>query len=148
MKMYRLFSMILLTILLSLAASDLENAFAEESIEVSIITNKNAPQKDLSLDDIKNIFTGKTTLWRSNEKIIIALLKDDQIHKAFLKKYIKRNAAQFKNTWRQIVFLGKGDSPKRFDTIEEMISFVSRNRLAIGYITNSSSDSNIAIIAK
>lgn len=120
---------------------------AEEGPDIIVIANKDAPQKKLSMNEIQKIFTGKTTMWSSNEKIIIALLKDDQIHKAFLKKYVKRNASQFKNTWRQMVFTGKGDTPKKFATIEELITFVSGNRLAIGYITNSASDDKIRIIS-
>ena len=116
--------------------------------DVVIIVNKNAPDKDLSMDRIKQIYTGKITMWSSNESIVIAVLDNDDVHKAFLDKFVKRNPSQFKNTWRQLMFTGKAKKPKSFSTIEELIGFVSNNRLAIGYITKNAADDKVQIITQ
>ena len=113
---------------------------------IVVIVNNNAPEKDLSKERIKQIYTGKVTLWSSNETIILCVLKDDEIHNAFLKQYVQRNATQFKNTWRQMIFTGKGEKPKSFDSIEKLIQFISDNRLAVGYITDKAIDPNVKII--
>lgn len=117
-----------------------------EGDDIFIIVNPNSPEQKLSLKRIQNIYTGKVTLWSSNEPIILAVLKDEDLHKAFLKKYVKRNSFQFKNTWRQMVFSGKGKQPISFGTIEELMNFISTNRLAIGYINENSAGQEVKTI--
>ena len=118
---------------------------AEED-EVVVIVSKNAPDKDFTKKMIQQIFVGKLTMWSSNETIIVAVLDNDKIHDAFLRKYVHRNPAQFMNTWRQLMFTGKAKKPKPFSTIEELIRFVSDNRLAIGYITKNAADESVQMI--
>ena len=122
-------------------------AWAADDDDIVIIVSQNAPEKDLSMEKIQNIYIGKITLWSSNEKIIVAVLKNDEIHQAFLRKYVKRNPTQFQNTWRQLMFTGKASKPKTFDTISELIDFIASNWLAIGYMKKTAADDKIKIIA-
>ena len=119
--------------------------YADEN-DVVIVVNKNAPETDLSKERIKQIFIGKITMWSSNERIVLAMLDDDALHKAFLDKYVQRNPAQFKNTWTHLMFTGKAMKPRRFSTMEELKHFIAGNRLAIGYITKGAADDNIQVI--
>lgn len=131
---FKFISTIFLFGIVALIGRGSEGVCAENSSDVIIIVNNKAPDTVLSDLQIQKIFTGKETMWSSNEKIIVTVLKDDNIHETFLKKFVRRTETQFKNTWRRILFTGKGSTPREFSNTEEMINFISVNRLAIGYI--------------
>jgi len=117
-----------------------------ERQDVVVILNKNAPERYLSRERIEYIYTGKTTMWNSSDEIVLCTLRDEKIHMEFLKEFIKRSPAQFKNTWRQMVFTGKGKLQRDFDTDEEMKQFVASNPNTICYITQNMADSDITAI--
>lgn len=130
-----IFISVLIFVFISIGYSD-EN-------EIVIIVNKDAPQLNLSLSEIKSIYTGKTTLWSSREPIVLAVVKEETVHKAFLKKYVGRSASQFKNTWKRHFFTGQGSLPKKFNSCEDLIRYVSTDKLSIGYIRGESNSEGI-----
>ncbi len=111
--------------------------------DVLVITNKDVPEKDLSKDDIKNIFLGKKVQWKDNSKIHFVISKDPDLHKSFLKAYVKRSTKQFKAYWRKMVFTGEGRKPKSFESTEELLKYVSSTPGAVGYIDKNTTAVNV-----
>jgi ABC-type phosphate transport system substrate-binding protein len=103
---------------------------------IQVIVNKNVADSGLSKDDIQKIFTGDKTKWNNNETIVLGVLADGDIHEKFLKDFVGRSSSQFKTTWKQLMFTGKGKVPKKCESIPEMVEFVSKNGNAIGYVTD------------
>ena len=103
-------------------------------VPIAIIANKDVPTDHLTAEAIKKIFLGDTINWEANEGIIVVLLRDETIHKAFIKQYIKRTPTQFENVWRRNLFTGKGARSKRVDSIDDLIQYVATTKSAIGYI--------------
>jgi ABC-type phosphate transport system substrate-binding protein len=104
--------------------------------DVLIIANPDTPVSSLKKKEIKDIFTGKMTRWNSSGKIIIATLKDSELHREFLRQYVKKTPSQFKNYWRRKVFTGEGRLPKIFKTEAGLIDFVASTKGAVGYISS------------
>jgi ABC-type phosphate transport system substrate-binding protein len=104
--------------------------------EVLIISNPDNKISTLKNKDIKDIFTGKRTLWNGHGQIIIATLYDSEVHRKFLEKFVQKTPSQFKNYWRQKVFTGEGMLPKTFKDEESLIEFIASTRGAVGYISS------------
>ncbi len=107
--------------------------------EIIIIANPDVPTNVLYKKDIKKIFLGKMGKWQNNDKIIPVVLKDESMHKLFLKEYIKRTPSQFKMVWKRAMFTGKGKPPKKFKTEKDMIEYIAKTKGAIGYVTSGTS---------
>ncbi|MBU0994268.1 MAG: substrate-binding domain-containing protein [Proteobacteria bacterium] len=112
--------------------------FAYAGDKISFVANKDVSVNSLTSTDIKNIFIGKKSEWDDGRRIIFAVLKNEDTHVAFLKKYIKKSPDQFKNYWRNMLFSGKGMLPPTFVTDAEVIDFVTKTSGAIGYVVQGS----------
>ena len=113
--------------------------------DVLIITNPDTQISSLKKKEIKDIFTGKRTRWNGSGKIIIATLKNSEVHEEFLREFVKKTPSQFRNFWRRKVFTGEGKMPKTFENEASLIEFVARTKGAVGYIS-SSTDRPVKII--
>lgn len=104
--------------------------------DVLIITNPDTHISSLKKKEIKDIFTGKRTRWNGSEKVIIATLKNSEVHEEFLRQFVKKTPSQFKNFWRRKVFTGEGKMPKTFKSEARLIDFVASTKGAVGYISS------------
>jgi ABC-type phosphate transport system substrate-binding protein len=104
--------------------------------DVLIITNPGIPVSSLKKKEIQDIFTGKKTRWNGNGKIIIATLKDSEVHEEFLREFVNKTPSQFRNFWRRKVFSGEGRMPKTFADEASLIDFVTHTKGAVGYISS------------
>lgn len=117
--------------------------------EVLVVANKSVPTDALNPDDVKNIFLGNVTKWNNNDTITLVVSKNSDVHESFLKKFIKRNSSQFTNVWKQNLFTGKGRIPKKFDSTEELVEYISSTKGAIGYVSvNTQINGNIKVVTK
>ncbi len=115
--------------------------------DVVIITNKSVSADSLKEEDVKNIFIGKVTSWNDNQKINFATLPNgDEIHKAFLKKFIKRTPEQYSRYWKKQIFTGKSRIPKSFQTEKDMLEFVAGTKGAVGYASTSQITDDIKVL--
>lgn len=104
--------------------------------EVLIIANPSVASEPLDSVTIKEIFLGDIVKWENNERIIVVISGKPEMHKAFLKKYIKRTETQFQNVWRRNMYSGKGMLPIKVGSIDGLVEYVSKTNGAIGYISS------------
>ncbi len=117
--------------------------------ELLIIANTSVPAEKLSPDEIKNIFSGKILKWGNNDMITLIVSDKSEVHKSFCIKYMKRNANQFENLWRQNMYSGIGKYPIKVDSIDELVEYVSKTRGAVGYIYSSKQlPDNVKVISE
>ncbi|MBU0992348.1 MAG: substrate-binding domain-containing protein [Proteobacteria bacterium] len=119
-----------------------ETVFAD----VLIIANKDVPDTTLSSDDVKKIFLGKNVQWSNNAHIIIVISKNEDIHKDFLKRYVKRTASQYKAYWRNMLFTGNGIEPRSFDSEEKLMEYVANTPGVVSYIDSGTVPVNVNTI--
>jgi hypothetical protein len=101
-----------------------------------IITHPDTHVASLKKKDIRDIYLGRKKSWEKNDKITLATLKKGKAHKQVLDRFVHKTPFQFRNYWREKIFLGEGESPRSFETEERLINFVSRTKGAIGYISS------------
>ncbi len=116
--------------------------------ELVIIANRGVSETQLSKGDVKKIYSGKKTKWGNDETIVVTVLEKGNIHKAFLKQYVKKSPSQFKLTWKKMMFTGKGTPPQKFKDMKSLIKFVSKTPGAIGYITSNKQSDAVKILAQ
>ncbi len=114
--------------------------------DVVIIINSDVPDTALSKEDVKKIYSGHKTKWSNNDSIVLTVIQKSELHKAFLKEFVKKTPSQFKMNWKHLMFSGKGKIPKTFNTIEQMVDYVAKNEGAIGYVAASSPTDSVKVI--
>jgi ABC-type phosphate transport system substrate-binding protein len=113
---------------------------------VVIIANKNVPVSSLSIKEVNNIFLGKRGQWVQGSKIEIVILEGCAAHDVFLKSYLQKTPSQYDRYFRTLVFTGKGKAPRIFSTETEVVSYVSINEGAIGYVSSETDTRSVKII--
>lgn len=103
--------------------------------DVVIIANPDVPASSLSSEDIQKIFIGQKTEWENGSKIIFFTMGEATTNEAFLEKYVGKSSAQFNTFWKKQVFTGKGSMPKSSANDQEMVSNVTSQSGAIGYVS-------------
>lgn len=106
-------------------------------VEISIIAGIKSPLPDkISINDIKEIYLGNKKL-KDKVKLVPLNHKDKIIFDAFITKYLSMTTTAYKNYWVKKVFSGEGSAPKLMEKTEDVITFISQNEGAIGYIRSS-----------
>lgn len=130
MKLKHQLSVLLLTILFSISAIDSLRA------EIVIIANPSVDTNTLTKKEIKRIFLGRRVKWNDTLQIEIVVLKDPPVYKEFTKKITKKSVSQFTNWWRKLMFTGKANLPKEFETENELLDYIAKTKGAIGYVSS------------
>ena len=117
-----------------------------------LIANSTIPVGQLSKKEITNLYLGRTKIWDNGENVIITWLDQPDYYRQFLREFVRKNPRQFKNYWKNMLFMGKTHKiPKPFDDEASLIRFVSETKGAIGFVRslNSSvpSSENVKVIS-
>ena len=114
--------------------------------DVIIIAHQESPESSLSAKELQEIFLGKRVQWADNSTIHPATVKEDTLHKAFLKQYIKKSPSQWLAHWKRLVFTGNGTPPRQFADQKELLDYVAKTSGAIGYIDEEAAAENVIIL--
>lgn len=128
-----------LTLQLSVAGTNLYAA------DIVVIANKNIPARELSKLQIKNIFLSKIKTVESTRVRPVMLRKND-ITDQFLKDAVGKSPSQFSNYYKKMIFTGRGKPPKKADSEEDMLLYVSSTSGAIGYISRENVTDDVQIV--
>lgn len=105
--------------------------------DIIVITNSETNVTAIGQNEIKDIYTGKKTVWDDGSKITFFMLEAGQTQDEFLQKFVNKSQLQYSNFWRRELFLGKAASmPPTCKTMDEMIQKVSTTPNSIGYISS------------
>lgn len=111
--------------------------------DIVVIAHDGANVTAIAKNEIKDIYTGKKTVWDDGNKIAFCSLESGQAQKEFLRTYVQKSPVQFSNFWRRQLFLGKAASiPPFFKTMDEIVRYVSSTPNSIGYISSNTDISN------
>ncbi len=110
---------------------------AAAASEPVVIINEGVNVASLDSKALRYIFLGKKTSWDGAGRIIPVTLANGDVHKKFLKTYIRKTPSQFSTHWKRMNFTGKGDTIRTFMSETELIHFVAANPGAIGYVSSS-----------
>lgn len=101
---------------------------------VYLAASDNVDVQSLGRKDLAAIFLGQKRHWPDGTRIKIALLDDhsDQLH--LLEVVAERSPGQYWAHWRNIVFSGRGIMPRIFDSQEDLLDYLKKEKGAIGQL--------------
>lgn len=115
--------------------------------DVAIVVH---PSNDSTFDksSIKKIFLGKSKSFSNGRAAILLSSKaDDPITDEFNKKVIGKSSNQVNAYWSKMIFTGKGTPPQEMASTSEIITAISSNPDAIGYMDASAATGDVKVVA-
>ncbi len=117
--------------------------------EVAVIVHPSASFAELSEDDIGRLFLGKAKNFPNGEAAIpVNQDEGSATRDKFNDSVVKKNAAQLKAYWSQLVFTGKGTPPKDVGKDADVKKLVSSNPNMVGYVDASAVDGSVKVVFK
>ena len=115
------------------------------SADAVVITNSSIAPGTVNPETIRKIYSGQISKWPDNTRIIVTTITQASFHEEFLKKYVEKSKSQFTATWKKLMFSGMGVLPTNFETMDQLIDFVSKHKSAIGYVTDDTKLRDVSI---
>ena len=110
-------------------------ANASDSNKGFIIVGSNIQENNLSKKEIKNIFMGKTTLWKNGERIDAGIYtKNKEKINYFFDNFLNTSSRRYKQYWLKQIFSGNGIAPKIFKDLEDAIEYSKNNKNSVLFI--------------
>ena len=135
---------LLFAFLLAAAAS----AFASNAqAQAIVIANASVKSADVSIADLKDVFSGASSSLKDGSKVTPVLLKSGAVHDEFLTEYIGKNDTAFRASWRSLVFSGQASMPKSLDSEAAVVEYVAHTAGAIGYIGKATPHEGVKVLA-
>ena len=114
---------------------------------VSVIANTSVSSQEISVDQIRRIFSMRQTVWPNNQQITVFVLTNQHdTHKTFSTKVLGMFPYQLDRIWNKLVYSGLGEEPIKVQTEQEMIERISQQPGAIGYVMGQVNIDTVKII--
>jgi ABC-type phosphate transport system substrate-binding protein len=145
MKIMRLIYFFVLVIVFQVTSASL--CFAEE-VGHSVIVHPHVTSKDLSLNQLRSIFSLRARAWPDGARITVVVLSDEaEIHRSFLVNTLKMLPHQLRRQWDRYIYSGIGQGPVVVNSVEEMMNKVRSTPGAIGYIDGGAPDGQVITLS-
>lgn len=115
---------------------------------ILVIANPKNPVSRLSKGAIRRIYLGKLVKIPGTRMVPLPVDQSQHsvIRAQFNKKIIGMSASTLMQYWSKRIFSGKGGPPMVVSGDSSVVSFVSRNTNAIGYINSDSRTSSVKVV--
>jgi len=144
MKTYRIKAYVLALLSISLLALGINS-----SAEVLVIGNKSTAISNLSSQQVKAIFLGKSLKLPNGEKVtVVDLPRGNPVRKEFYAKVIHKNPSQIKSYWAKRIFTGRGTPPKSLASQRAAVDWVSGGPGRIGYVDSSALNDKVIVLLR
>lgn len=115
--------------------------------DIAVVVNP-ANTNAVSADDLNRLFLGRASSFADGSKATpLNMAEGKPARDEFDSKVLNRSAAQLKAYWSKLVFTGKGTPPKELADDDAVKAAVAADSSAIGYISSSSVDSSVKVVA-
>jgi hypothetical protein len=120
---------------------------APAAADVAVIANPALPGGALSLDDVKNIWLGKTRMLagevpvRPVDQAVNSVVRD-----VFYRKTLDKNPQQVKAYWARVAFTGRRVVPAMLNGDEAVKEWVAGHADAVGYINAAAVDKTVKVV--
>jgi ABC-type phosphate transport system substrate-binding protein len=122
---------------MAMAGSDPAAAQATGSAPAfQVIVHPQNPTNSVDRKFLADVFLKKRTRWPHDEVVKpVDASSRSAVRGRFSQDVLKRSVAAVRRYWQQIVFSGRGVPPPELDSDEAIVSYVLKNRGAIGYVS-------------
>lgn len=118
-----------------------------QSQAVSVIVNRSISVSELSVLELRDIYTLRRERWDSGTAIqVFVLPHKDPIHQRFSKNLLQALPHQLQAIWYRLVYSGMGRAPVEVRDEQEMARRVGQTRGAIGYVGEFEEFPNVRVI--
>jgi ABC-type phosphate transport system substrate-binding protein len=115
--------------------------------EVKVVVNSSVESKDLSVEQIRRIFSMRQTVWSNDQTITVYVLSNQhQTHQTFSTKVLGMFPYQLDRIWNKLVYSGLAEQPIKVQSEQEMLERVSQKPGAIGYVIQQFNVDNVNVI--
>ena len=111
------------------------------------VSNVSGAPADMKLSELKSVLMGEKQRWKNGDRILIALMKTNtQLGKTTSAKVYDMTGDELNKYWLALVFQGKAQAPKFFNSANELEDFVAQNPGAIGILDKPIADNDVKSI--
>ncbi|WP_339725780.1 substrate-binding domain-containing protein [uncultured Paraglaciecola sp.] len=115
--------------------------------EVKVVVNPSVESKEMSVEQIRRIFSMRQTNWPNDQSITVYVLANQhQTHQVFSTKVLGMFPYQLERIWNKLVYSGLGEEPIKLQSEQEMLERVSEVPGAIGYVIQQVESHNVNVI--
>ena len=115
--------------------------------ELAIIVNNDNATNDITVEEVVNIFLGKSRSLPDGTKVVpIDQWEGEPARTAFYHDLVKKSQSQLNSYWSRLIFAGKGQPPFAVSNSEEVMEFIAGNQNMIGYVDSSLVDETVKVI--
>lgn len=115
---------------------------------LAVVGNQSGAPSGMKLSELKSVLMGEKQKWSNGNRIVIALMKTNTtIGKTTSSRIYDMSGDELNKFWLALVFQGKAQAPKFFNTTSELEDYVAQNPGAIGVIDQPLANNEIKIIA-
>jgi len=111
---------------------------AQESRGFKVVINAENPTTEFDKSRVAKMFLKKLPRWpewEGAERVMpIDLLPDSPVREAFSEAVHGRSVSTIKSYWQRMIFSGREVPPEEVATDAQVLTFVSREPTAIGYV--------------
>jgi len=112
-----------------------------------VIVNPTVQINDLSISQLRRIYTMRQVRWSNNSPIKVFVLPNQHPqHQRFCKETLRVFPYQLDRIWHKLTFSGLGVAPVRVKTINELIKSVEKTPGAIGYVETYNMEGPLRVI--
>jgi ABC-type phosphate transport system substrate-binding protein len=117
------------------------------AVEFYVVVNPSNEVEVMDQKRIADIFLKRSIFWTDGITVLpIDQRSDSAVRDAFSIKILRRPTTAVRSYWQQLIFSGKGVPPVELKTDAEVVSFVSANSNAIGYVSTGTDLRGLKII--
>ena len=114
---------------------------------VQVVVNSSVEFKDISVEQIRSIFSMRQTVWSNGQAITVYVLSNQhQTHQTFSTQVLGMFPYQLARIWNKLVYSGLGEEPIKVHSEQEMLERVSHKPGAIGYVMQQNNIINVNVI--
>lgn len=112
-----------------------------------VIVNEANAAVSVSKEELRGIYMGKSSNWRTGQKAApIDLVADSHTREGFSESVLGKSVSAVLSHWQRQIFSGKGVPPPEVSSDQEVASFVRRNPGAVGYVSDAASVDGVRVV--
>lgn len=110
-----------------------------------VVVNPSSPVSDLSLDELRGLFLGRTVMVDGNHRVALAEFDDGRIH--FYRSALSMDDDRFKRHWIRQVFTGTAAAPpETFTSVEDVKRFVAAHPGGVAFLPANALDASVKAV--
>ena len=99
-----------------------------------------------TVDEVRAVFLGQTNSLSGGGNVQVGMPKSGKLREDFVIGYVGKNEKQYKAIWTQLIFTGRAQEPKQFESEDELKKWVASTPNAVGILDSSKVDGSVKVI--